>query len=168
MGSRSSSFKLPFTVLSILFSLILIFLSQTDVGNWLKKSDYAQWSQLIEAEMTAQNADVVLVDFGKAPDGDDEFFVVVEIVEPQHEYEFERLFADLQRIIVETYMQTDPAPQQPDTIAVIVDMEAGMRMGVIAPFTSAMGYFQSGLTYEAWLDTWEFGFGIAEDLEVEE
>jgi hypothetical protein len=168
MRSRSSSYRLPFTILSIFVTLLIIFLNRTDFGNWLKKSDYAEWSQQIESEMAAQNAELLVVDFGTLTEEDEEIFVVVEIAEPQHEYEFERLFADLQKIIIETYIETDPGAVQPDTIAVIVTMESGMRMGVLAPFTSALDYSQNRIDYESWVDTWEFGFEVSEDFEVEE
>lgn len=168
MRSRGSSLRLPLTILSIFATLLLIFLSRTDLGNWLKKSDYALWSQNLESELTAQKAELLMVDFGTLPEDDEEFYVVVEIAEPQHDYEFERLFADLQKIVVETYLQTDPAPEQPDTIAAIVNIDSGLRMAVLAPFDSAMEYFQGTIGYESWIDTWEFGFDVSEGFEVEE
>lgn len=168
MRSRGSSLRLPLTILSIFATLLLIFLSRTDLGNWLKKSDYALWSQNLESELTAQKAELLMVDFGTLPEDDEEFYVVVEIAEPQHEYEFERLFADLQKIVIETYLQTEPVPEQPDTIAAIVNIDSGLRMAVLAPFDSAMEYFQGTIGYESWIDTWEFGFDVSEDFEVEE
>ncbi|MGD2162624.1 MAG: hypothetical protein PVG04_05995 [Anaerolineales bacterium] len=168
MRSRGSSLRLPLTILSIFATLLLIFLSRTDLGNWLKKSDYALWSQNLESELTAQKAELLMVDFGTLPEDDEEFYVVVEIAEPQHEYEFERLFADLQKIVIETYLQTEPVPEQPDTIAAIVNIDSGLRMAVLAPFDSAMEYFQGTIGYESWIDTWEFGFDVSEGFEVEE
>ncbi|MGD8865016.1 MAG: hypothetical protein PVI81_05455 [Anaerolineales bacterium] len=168
MRSRGSSLRLPLTILSIFATLLLIFLSRTDLGNWLKKSDYALWSQNLESELTAQKAELLMVDFGTLPEDDEEFYVVVEIAEPQHEYEFERLFADLQKIVIETYLQTEPVPEQPDTIAAIVNIDSGLRMAVLAPFDSAMEYFQGTIGYESWIDTWEFGFDVSEGFKVEE
>jgi hypothetical protein len=168
MRSSGSGYRIAVRIIGIFAILLIIVLSQTKLGNWLRKSDYAPWSQNIEAELAANKAELLTVDFGTLPEDDDEFYVVVEIAEPQHEYEFERLFADLQQIVVRTYMQTDPLPEQPDTIATIVTMESGMRMGVIAPFQSALDYLHGSTNYDAWVDTWEFGLDVGEDLDVEE
>ena len=168
MRSTGSSLRTPFRILAIFATLLIIVLSQTDLGNWLRKSDYAPWSQNIEAELTAQKAELLTVDFGTLPEDDEELYVVVEIAEPQHDYEFERLFADLQQIVVQTYLQTDRAPERPDSIATLVTMEGGLRMGVIGPFESAMDYAQGRVNYDSWVDTWEFGFDVSEDFDVEE
>jgi hypothetical protein len=160
--------RLPFTVVSILVALLLIVLSQTDLGNWLKKSDYAEWSIYIEEDLAAQKAEVLIVDFGTLPEDDEKFYVVVEIAEPAHEYEFERLFLDIQRIIVEAYLKLDTPPSQPDSIATIVNMGSDMRMGVVAPFTETLNYVQTGSGYEGFVETWQFGIDFGEDFEVEE
>jgi hypothetical protein len=111
---------------------------------------------------------VLIVDFGALPEDDEEFYVVVEIAEPAHEYELERLFSDVQRIIIEAYLKLDSPPSQPDSIATILRLDQDMRMGVVAPFSSAMDYVQTGAGYEAFVDTWKFGFDFGDDFEVEE
>jgi hypothetical protein len=163
-----SSYRLPLMILSIFAALLVIFLNQTDLGNWLKKSDYAEWGRYIEEDLTAQKAEVLLVDFGTLPEGDDEFYVVVEIAEPTHEYDLERLFGDMQRIIVGAYLKLDSPPSQPDSIATILRLDPDVRMAVVAPFSSALDYVQTGAGYEAFVDTWRFGLDLGDDLELEE
>ena len=168
MRNRSPSIKVPLAIISIFFTLLLIFLNNTDIGNWLKKSDYAEWGHLIEDGLAVGNAEVNVVDFGTLPENDEEYYVVVEIAEPTHEYEFERLFVDVHRIIIEAYLSSDPAPSQPDFIYTAVRESSGFRFGVFAPFQSVMNYVQSGKDYEGYVDTWEYGIDFGEDFEGEQ
>jgi hypothetical protein len=168
MRHRSPNIKIPFTIISIFFTLFLIFLSTTDIGNWFKKSDYAEWGHLIEDGLAVGNAEVTVVDFGTFPDNDEEFYIVVEIAEPTHEYEFERLFVDVHRIIIEAYLKSDPAPSQPDFILTAVKDSTDFRFGVIAPFQSVMNHVQSGSDYEGYIDTWKYGFDFGDDFEGEQ
>ncbi len=168
MRSRNESTRLLFTALAILTALFAVFLSRTDLGNWLRKSEYAEWSTFIEQDLTAQKAQVLLVDFGTLPDEDEEFFVVVEIAEPSYEYEFERLVLDVQSVILEAYHKCEPAPEPPDSIATILHIGEGMRMGVVAPFQAAMDYARSGTGYETFADSWRYGIDFGEGYDLEE
>jgi hypothetical protein len=161
---RSSSYlRLPLFVLSLVGLLIVVFLNQTDLGNWFKKSDYAEWGRVLEEDLEAELVNVITIDFGTLPDKEDEFFVVVELAEPTYEYDLERLFADVQRIIVGSYLKTDPNPSPPDTIATIMDTESGLYVAVQAPFQSALDYVQSSITYDQWINGWQYMLDFAEE-----
>lgn len=167
MTRGRSGYALPLTLLSLLVVLAGIFLrvlSMTDIGNLLGKSSYAEWSAAIERTLTAQRAEVLLVDFGAFPDRDHETYVVVEIKEPTYEFEIRQLVLDVNQIIIEKYLQSKPLPPAVDYVLVAVVSPPDLRYGVRSPFQAGIDYVQGALDREAYLGTWEFGVEIGAEI----
>ncbi|MEJ2011453.1 MAG: hypothetical protein P8X64_04420 [Anaerolineales bacterium] len=149
--------------LSLFVLLLFVFLNRTDLGNWFKKSDYAEWGRVMEDDLKADLVNVQNIDFGTLPDNKEEFFVVLEFTEPTYDYELELLFADVHRIVGESYLKLDPEPAKPDTMAFIMDSESGLIVVVKSPFQSTLDYLQSSITYDQWINSWQYAVDFAED-----
>ena len=143
-------------------ALLIFFLNQSEIGNWFKKSDYAGWSILIEEGLKAKLVNVISIDFATTPQNKDEFYVVVDLAEPTYEYEMDLLFSDVQRIILDAYLKTDPKPTQLDSMATNMHGDSGLIIGVITPFQVALDYIQAKISYDEYLDSWRYGVDFLE------
>jgi hypothetical protein len=161
---RDSGFasKVAIAMLAGFGALFFYFIGQTDVGNWFRKAGYAEWSSYLEEGLTSSNAEVHTIDFGTFQESDDEFFVAIEMAEPTHEYEIERLFVDVHRIVIDAYLKSDPPPPEPDSILVLVTAP-DIRFAVIAPFQIVMDYVESGSNYDRYVESWEHVVDFGQD-----
>ena len=48
MGNRGSGLRLALSIFGLVATLLVVLFSRTDFGNWLGKSEYAEWSTYIE------------------------------------------------------------------------------------------------------------------------
>ena len=160
MSTRRSNYGLVFRLLSLFglgLAVFLAFLSRTDIANLLRKSSYAEWATAMESALRAKQVELLQIDFGTYPSTGDKMHVALAIAEPTYEFGFNRLFMDVHRVIIDTYLQSEPQPPAVDYISVVVVASSGFRYGVRAPFQAAKDYAQGAMDSEAYMATWEVG-----------